>query len=178
MKVPWKQRLAWMRYLNPLGMWRWARGHEWPPKHILFRYAGLMVCAALVVVIFLQWSSKPRTRFQLPAEVKFNILSKFGLAKKVVLAPSGPDLEIKSHVWEKSKESNFVFVKGTVVNYSAYRYFAVKVEFELLNAKGAPLGVVSDYIGVIEPKKTWTFKVLVNDSDAVKAKPLGVDGRR
>ncbi len=177
-KVPWKQRLAWARHLNPLHLWRWARGREWPPKHILFRYVGLMVCGALVIVIFLQWSGSVRSRLQLPPEVKFKILEKFGLAKKITLPPSGPDLEIKSHVWEKAKDSNFVFVKGTVANHSAYRYFAVKVEFELLNSKGAPIGVVSDYIAVIEPKKTWAFKVLVNDSDAVKAKPLGVDGKR
>ncbi len=176
--VSWKQRLAWVRHLNPVGWWRWARAREWPPKHILFRYTGLLVCAALVVVIYLQWSSGVRSRFQLPPEVKFKILAKFGLAKKVVLPPSGPDLEIKSFVWEKSKDSNFVFVKGTVVNYSPYRYFAVKVEFDLLNSQGAPIGVVSDYIAVIEPKKTWAFKVLVNDSDAVKGKPLGVEGRR
>ncbi|MSR42911.1 MAG: zinc ribbon domain-containing protein [Pedosphaera sp.] len=177
-KVPWKQRLAWVRHLNPLHLWRWARGREWPPKHILFRYAGLMVCGALLIVMYLQWSGSVRSRLQLPLEVKFKILEKFGLAKKITLPPSGPDLEIKSHVWEKAKGSNFTFVKGTVANHSAYRYFAVKVEFELLNSKGEPIGVGSDYIAVIEPKKTWAFKVLVNDSDAVKAKPLGVDGRR
>jgi hypothetical protein len=177
-KVPLRERLAWVRHLNPLRWWHWARAREWPPKHILFRYAGLLVCAALVGVIFLQWTNKVRTSLQLPPEVKLKILEKFGLAKKITLPPSGPDLEIKSFVWEKSKESNFVFVRGAVKNHSAYRYFAVRVEFELLNAQGAPVGVVSDYIQVVEPRKEWAFKVLVNDPDAVKARPLGVDGRR
>jgi hypothetical protein len=71
---------------------------------------------------------------------------------------------------EKAKNSSLVHAVGSLRNESAQRRFGVKVEIELLDAAGRPLGTATDYAQVLEPREEWRFRALVLHSKAVNAR--------
>ena len=88
-------------------------------------------------------------------------------------APKAPkaaaDLKLGAIRLEQTKGSSLVYAVGVVNNESDYQRFGVRIELNLINAKGERVGGAQDYIAVIEPRKTWEFRVLVNDPKAVAA---------
>jgi hypothetical protein len=78
---------------------------------------------------------------------------------------------------ELNEEGNFYFITGAVKNNSGTdTYFQVSVKFTLQDAQGNPLGVVQDYTALLDPGKTWDFRVLVVDPDATQyifQEPIG-----
>jgi len=78
---------------------------------------------------------------------------------------------------ELKEEGSFYFIIGTVQNNSATdTYFQVSVKFLLQDDQGNPLGIVQDYVALLDPGKTWGFRVLVVDPDATKyvfQRPIG-----
>jgi hypothetical protein len=71
---------------------------------------------------------------------------------------------------EKAKNSSLVHAVGSLRNESTQRRFGVKVEIELLDAAGRPLGTATDYAQVLEPREEWRFRALVLHSKAVNAR--------
>ncbi len=82
---------------------------------------------------------------------------------------SAADLKLGTIRLEQTKGSSLVYAIGAVNNDSDYQRFGVRIELNLINAKGERVGGAQDYIAVIEPRKTWEFRVLVNDPKAVSA---------
>ena len=79
------------------------------------------------------------------------------------------DLKVGAIRFEKTKGSSLVYAVGTLVNNSDHQRFGVKVELNLLNAQGGRLGNAQDYLAILEPRKSWDFRVLVNEPKAVSA---------
>jgi predicted RNA-binding Zn-ribbon protein involved in translation (DUF1610 family) len=81
----------------------------------------------------------------------------------------GPDLTIYPHTMRKEQGVNLTYVVGNIANNSDNRYVGLKVEFELLGTNDVSVGSTSDYLPVLEPHRTWTYKAMVIDPDAIKA---------
>jgi predicted RNA-binding Zn-ribbon protein involved in translation (DUF1610 family) len=92
--------------------------------------------------------------------------------------PTGPDLQVFPHAMIKEPGGNLMYVTGKLANNSDNRYLAVKVDFELVDKNGASLGTVSDYTPFLEPHRTWTYKAMVIDPDAVNAKFVNMSAER
>ncbi len=76
----------------------------------------------------------------------------------------------KSSGKDKAKTSELVYAMGSVKNESDWQRFGVKVTCELFDAKGAMLGTATDYLQVLEPRKSWNFRALALDKKAVSAR--------
>ena len=81
----------------------------------------------------------------------------------------------KSFGKDKAKASELVYAVGTLKNESDWQRFGVKVVCELFDAKGDNLGLATDYIQVIEPRKPWTFRALALDKKAASARLKSVN---
>ena len=105
------------------------------------------------------------------------------VAPEVTKEPKSPnDLKVSALTIEKSKSSGkdkaktseLVYAVGTVNNESDWQRFGVKVTCELFDAKGENLGTATDYVAVLEPRKSWTFRALALDKKAVSARLLAI----
>ena len=94
-----------------------------------------------------------------------------GLVTATVLGPkSTDDFKIGAITLEKAKGSSLIYALGTLRNESEHQRFGVKLEFELMDARGAVIGAAKDYRAVIEPRQEWRFRALVLDAKAVTAR--------
>jgi ribosomal protein S27E len=104
-----------------------------------------------------------------------------GKAPEQSMAPAAPAAKppaemitnyfaISAFKLEKTAGNSLVHVVGTVRNLTDKQRFGVKVEFALLDAKGASVGKASDYAGALGPKGEWNFKALVMTSKAAAAR--------
>jgi hypothetical protein len=73
------------------------------------------------------------------------------------------DFQLSTIALEKVPGGSLVYAVGSVTNGSARQRFGVKVELDLLDAKGRKIGTASDYQAVIEARGQWQFKALVVD---------------
>jgi predicted RNA-binding Zn-ribbon protein involved in translation (DUF1610 family) len=137
-------------------------------KHVRFvrRWGGLTLVVLIIAFPFLL----PRS-CKLPVKKLEDQRSKF-------VKPARPDIEALNPVWTKAKEGSVQSITGQVVNNSDTRYIAVKVEFELLDKNGTVLGTTIDQVAGIEPKKTWAFKAVAIDPDAVSFKFVKLSGEK
>jgi uncharacterized OB-fold protein len=71
---------------------------------------------------------------------------------------------------EKTPGNSLVHVTANIQNLSEHQRFGVKVEFELFDANGNPVGTATDYQPVLEPRGDWRCKALVMDAKATSAK--------
>ncbi len=76
----------------------------------------------------------------------------------------------KSTGKDKAKTSELLYAMGTVKNESDWQRFGVKVVCDLLDANGVNLGTATDYIQVLEPRKSWTFRALALDKKVATAR--------
>ncbi len=156
-------------------------GTAMPKKVKWFRVVGYTVVGLLLLVVLLQWTTNLQG-IGLPKEIKAKILSKVGIGARNAsgkIATEGEEIFVKSgHKLSSDEGSNFRFVRGVVQNNSPHRYMGVRVEMEMLNKNNEVIGRIADYIQSIEPWKTWDFKALVMDPDAVEYKLLPIDARR
>ncbi len=93
----------------------------------------------------------------------------------------GSGLELLSSNIQRAQEGGLVYVVGVVTNHDPVQYFNVKVEFDLFDSNGQPLGETSDYNGNLAPNKGWEFRALVLEENAADAKPKaggGVSGEK
>ena len=162
---------------------------KWTGIAVFRLVAGIVILGELAV-LGLQWTTegKPfglrkRTRHavlvtvglgeEVDPEKQAAMLSTNGLAPAATVAKD-PDLKLKSHEKIKDKDKGSQWIKGVVQNISEYRYLAVRVRFNLIDAQGKyiPGAEVSDYRQSIEPGNEWPFKVLILDPDAVSYEPI------
>ena len=61
-----------------------------------------------------------------------------------------------------------MYAVGTVKNALDRQRFGVKIELNLLDEQDHNIGIVSDYISVIEPHKEGQFKALLTQPKTVK----------
>jgi hypothetical protein len=71
--------------------------------------------------------------------------------------------------FQKTAGSSLIYATGDLINLKPQQRFGVKVELNLLDAAGKPVGMASDYQQVIETNGTWRFKALVVNSKAARA---------
>ena len=93
----------------------------------------------------------------------------------------GEGLELLSHNIQRAQEGGLVYVVGVVTNHDPVQYFNVKVEFDLFDSGGQPLGETADYNGNLAPNKGWEFRALVLEENTADAKPKaggGVTGEK
>ena len=76
-------------------------------------------------------------------------------------------LPVKIISFERATANNPGAVVGAVENRAAQRRQGVRVEIELLNARGEPLWSTSAFAPVIEPNTSWSFRASVVDPNAV-----------
>jgi predicted RNA-binding Zn-ribbon protein involved in translation (DUF1610 family) len=124
---------------------------------LAFRIVGAVTILALLVVVGLTY------------------LKKGPIGRR---GATGPDLAVSPHTLKKETGANLIYVVGAVVNNSDNRYLALKIEFELLSSNGTVLGTTSDYLPILEPHKTWAYKAMVVDPDAINAKFLNFSAER
>ncbi len=155
---------------------------NWTGTAVFRLVAGIIIACELLVLV-LQWTTSGKP-FGLRQRTRHAVLVKLGLRKELTpaqaaaaaqsgtnnpaAAPKDPDLLLKNHKLTTDKDNGAQYITGVVENISQYRYYAVKVNFALLDAGGRviPNGTVSAYVQTIEPGKEWSFKVLLLDPDA------------
>ena len=80
----------------------------------------------------------------------------------------------KSSGKDKAKASELMYAVGTVKNESDWQRFGVRVTCDLFDANGANLGTASDYIQVLEPRKSWSFRALALDKKTSGARVASI----
>jgi hypothetical protein len=83
---------------------------------------------------------------------------------------SSADLKIGQISMERQAKSSLVYAIGAVTNASEVQRFGVRLELEILDQTGRPVGRASDYARVIEPRAVWSFRALMTDSHAAGAR--------
>lgn len=68
------------------------------------------------------------------------------------------------------------YVTGTVVNDSAKDFGYVQVEINLIDKSGAVVGSTMANMNNLGPHKTWKFKAMVTDEDAVNFQVKNITG--
>ena len=76
-------------------------------------------------------------------------------------------LPVKIISFERATANNPGAVVGVVENRTSRLRPGVRVEIELLNARGEPLWSTSAFAPSIEPNKSWSFRASVVDPNAV-----------
>jgi hypothetical protein len=79
------------------------------------------------------------------------------------------DFSVGKITLEKVKGSGLVYAVGTAKNTVDRQRFGVRIELNLLDEQDQNMGVVSDYVSVVEPHKDWQFKALLTRSGVAKA---------
>ena len=72
--------------------------------------------------------------------------------------------------FERASANNPGAVVGVVKNGASQPRQGVRVEIDLLNARGEPLWAATAFTPVIEPNKSWSFRASVIDPGAVTAR--------
>ena len=98
-----------------------------------------------------------------------NNLAKTGSPAVSVASISTNDFIVAGITLEKAKDSNFVYVIGSVKNESDRQRFGVRVDLDLFDQAGVKVGRTSDYRQTLAPKADWHFKALVFQSNAATA---------
>ena len=76
-------------------------------------------------------------------------------------------LPVKITSFERATANNPGAVVGVVENRTSRPRQGVRVEIELLNARGEPLWSTSAFAPALEPNKSWPFRASVVDPNAV-----------
>lgn len=149
------------------------------PKPLVLPYAIAAVVFLLIAIgaAFLakkyapKASSESATQTNTSSNVDSQKLSETNaLQQPEAIQPGLRDLKPSKVKLEKSRESSLIYAVGTVANESAQQKFGVKVTLAIFDKSGNDIGTASDYKAVLEPHDTWTFRALVNDPNAAKAK--------
>ena len=90
--------------------------------------------------------------------------------KPAVPSETIDDFSVGKITLQKVQGSSLVYAVGTVKNTAGRERFGVRIELNLLDKQDQNLGVVSDYISVVDTNKNWQFKALLTPTDAKVAK--------
>jgi ribosomal protein S27E len=107
-------------------------------------------------------------------------IPKTGMATPAMANPAAEELKLVQFSLPKTraKGSSVIYLQGTVTNQAKVQYFSVKIEFDLLDAKGAKVGTAKDQLANLAPRGVWNFKALVVEKQAVSAKLVSLKGER
>ena len=89
------------------------------------------------------------------------------VVKTRVAGKTDRSLAVKIISFERATANNPGAVNGVVENRTTRPRQGVRVEIELLNARGEPLWSTSAFAPSIEPNKSWNFRASVVDPNAV-----------
>lgn len=92
--------------------------------------------------------------------------------------PLKEGVEILNHALQAQPGTALFYVRGNVTNHSDVPWFDVKVQCELLDKAGAPLGKFSDSKIVLDPHKVFSFSISLLDPDAKAYTNLTVSAQR
>jgi hypothetical protein len=98
-----------------------------------------------------------------------NNLAKTGSPAATAASISTNDFIVAGITLEKAKDSNFVYVIGSVKNETDRQRFGVRVDLDLFDQAGDKVGRTSDYRQTLAPEAEWHFKALVFQSSAATA---------
>ena len=85
-----------------------------------------------------------------------------------VTAETVDDFSVGKISLQKMQGSSLVYAVGTAKNSTGRQRFGVRIELNLLDKQDRNVGVVSDYISVVEPHKDWQFKALLTHTGVAK----------
>lgn len=134
---------------------------------------GLLFCPNCneVVVGWLVWLR----RMGWLVVITLSVLAFLNYRRLYPPAPTGADggpqkggVEMLGHSLKREKYGRLSYIRGVVTNHSPVDFFYVKVEFDLLDAKGRRLGTVSDQRSVMSSNAVWNYKALVLDPDGAR----------
>jgi DNA-directed RNA polymerase subunit RPC12/RpoP len=176
---------------------------KWDASKV-FRVVALIILLGQLLILVLQWTTTSEP-FGLRQRTRDAFLQTIGLKEKetplpaapatpqtptgngtdpsvsAVAAPTkDPDLRLTKHAIEPDKDNGALYIVGTIKNVSQYRYYKVRITFQLKDAAGSPLETpATAYTPVIEPGKEWPFKALIIDTDTKSYDPiLPIEGSR
>ena len=176
---------------------------KWDASKV-FRVVALIILLGQLLILVLQWTTTSEP-FGLRQRTRDAFLQTIGLkappnpqpaapvppptpignatdpSVSAMAAPTkDPDLRLAKHAIEPDKDNGALYIVGTIKNVSAYRYYKVRITFQLKDATGGPLETpATAYTPVIEPGKEWPFKALIIDTDAKTYDPiLPIEGSR
>src|SRR6185437_12449500 len=78
------------------------------------------------------------------------------------------DFNISKISLQKSEGSGLVYAVGTIKNTLDRQRFGVRIQLNSLDEHDQNIGVVSDYVPVIEAHKEWQFKALLTQPATVR----------
>lgn len=98
-------------------------------------------------------------------------------ALEITAAPAETvdDFSISKIKLQKMQGSSLVYAVGSAKNAIDRQRFGVKIELNLLDEQDHNIGVVSDYVSVVEPHKDWQFKALLLPTQTKAAKVTVAD---
>jgi len=176
---------------------------KWDASKV-FRVVALIILLGQLLILVLQWTTTSEP-FGLRQRTRDAFLQTIGLKEKETPMPAAPatpqsptgnatdpsvstfaaptkdpDLRLAKHSIEPDKDNGALYIVGTIKNVSQYRYYKVRITFQLKDAAGAPLETpATAYTPVIEPGKEWPFKALIIDTDTKSYDPiLPIEGSR
>jgi hypothetical protein len=78
------------------------------------------------------------------------------------------DFDVSKISLQKTLGSGLVYAVGTLKNDVGRQRYGVKIVLNQLDEKGQNLGVVSDYVSVVDPQDTWRFKAVLTSPHVAK----------
>ena len=85
-----------------------------------------------------------------------------------VIAETIDDFSVGKITLQKMQGSSLVYAVGTAKNTADRQRFGVRIELNLLDQQDRNLGVVSDYVSMVDPHKDWQFKALLTHTGVAK----------
>ena len=85
------------------------------------------------------------------------------------------DFSVGKITLQKVQGSGLVYAVGTAKNAVDRQRFGVRIELNLLDEQDQNIGVVSDYVSVVEPQKDWQFRALLLPTQKGAAKVTVAD---
>jgi hypothetical protein len=152
-------------------------------KKVLWVTLVLMVVIAGVVVAFM-WPRTPKPQ-PIPNGQKAVAVAVVPVANtnKVVSQPvSEPapaadtinDFDVSKISLQKQPGSSLVYAVGTLKNTAARQRFGVRIELNQLDESDKNVGVISDYVSVVDPQKSWQFKAVLTSRYVAKVTVAGI----
>lgn len=145
-----------------------------------------IVAVAPIAVAPAPTASKPKPEFApvtpavAPATPEVKPLTFKPPAPEKALSPAAPaetieDFSVGKIVLQNMQGSSLVYAVGTAKNTVDRQRFGVRIQLNLLDDQDRNVGVVSDYVSVVEPHKDWQFKALLMPTQKGVAKVTVAD---
>jgi hypothetical protein len=146
-------------------------------KKVLGVTVALMVVIAGAVVAFI-WPQKQKVSAAAPPPKAVAApVVPVEKTNKPVSQPAAntiSDFDVSKISLQKMPGSSLVYAVGTLKNDVDRQRFGVKIVLNQLDEKGQNLGVVSDYVSVVDPQQAWQFKAILTSPQVAKVTVAGI----